>query len=185
MVAISERAEIAATADAVWRIVSDPLTVAECIPGATLASGDEPDEYRGSIRVSFGPTAVTFSGIVNIAYDDAGRRCTIKGRGRDSRGASNALAAGTVTVSGACPAVLAVDGSFDLSGPLEGFARAGGIHIARGLLADFTGNVEARVGAPAATAAPPPAPGSLGGFRLLWRTVRSWVGGLMRGRTAP
>ena len=36
---------------------------------------------------------------------------------------------------------LAVDGSFTMSGPLETFANAGGVHVARALLAEFSANM--------------------------------------------
>jgi carbon monoxide dehydrogenase subunit G len=51
MVSVSEKVEIDAPAGAVWAVVSDPLAVAECIPGATLAPGAAPNEYSGSIKV--------------------------------------------------------------------------------------------------------------------------------------
>jgi uncharacterized protein len=186
MVSVSEQVEIDAPAGAVWAVVSDPLAVAECIPGATLAPGAATNEYSGSIKVKFGPTAVIFNGLVTLGYDQASRHCTIEGRGRDSRGASNALATGTVTVAGERPALLTVDGTFDLSGPLEGFARTGGVHLTRGLLAEFARNVEARVAGPRSEGdAAPPAGDHLGGFSLMWQTLQSLLRGLLRGRTAP
>ena len=45
------------------------------------------------------------------------------------RGASRALASGVVKVSGGEVTELAVDGSFTVSGPLETFANAGGVHV--------------------------------------------------------
>lgn len=185
MASVAEQAEIDSPASAVWAVVSDPLAVAACIPGATLVPTAEPNEYSGSIKVKFGPTALTFNGVVTLGYDHADRRCTIEGRGRDSRGASNALASGTVTVTGERPALLTVDGTFDLSGPLEAFARTGGVHLMRALLAEFARNVEARAAGPRdETAAAPAAADRLGGFTLLWQTLRSLLRGLVRGKTA-
>ena len=53
----------------------------------------------------------------------------------DVAGASRALANGVVRISGADTTELAIDGSFTVSGPLETFANAGGVHVARALLA--------------------------------------------------
>jgi hypothetical protein len=64
------------------------------------------------------------------------------------RGASRALASGVVTVSGRDVTELAVDGSFTVSGPLETFAHAGGVHVARALLAEFSANLAKRVADP-------------------------------------
>ena len=101
--------------------------------------------WRGSIRVKFGPTVAVFRGEASLAFDDAARTCTIEGRGIDGRGASRALASGVVKVSGDDTTELAVDGSFSVSGPLETFANAGGIHVARALLAEFSANMAKKV----------------------------------------
>ena len=69
------------------------------------------------------------------------RRCTIEGRGIDGRGASRALASGVVTASGEAATILKVEGNFNVTGPLETFANAGGVHLARALLAEFAGNM--------------------------------------------
>ena len=77
----------------------------------------------------------TFRGEAKLAYDDAALRCTIEGRGIDGRGVSRALASGVVTASGTETTVLKVEGNFNVTGPLETFASAGGVHLARELLA--------------------------------------------------
>lgn len=191
MVSLAERVAVQASVNEVWAVASDPLLVAACIPGATLMAGPDAGTYAGSIKVKFGPTAVTFNGIVSLAYDDANRRCTIEGRGRDGRGASNALATGTVTVEGDRPCTLCVEGGFEVSGPLEAFARTGGVHVARALLADFARNLEHRIssqvesapGMEAETGRANPHREMRGGT-LLWLAFRSWIGSLLRGRSA-
>src|SRR4029077_6294143 len=120
----------------------------------------------------------------SLAFDDAARTCTIEGRGIDGRGASRALASGVVKVSGGDTTDLAVDGSFSVSGPLETFANAGGIHVARALLAEFSANMAKKVAehapvqqsfppveaaplaapSPALAPSPPPAAAEISGF---------------------
>jgi hypothetical protein len=101
-------------------------------------------------------------------------------------------------VSGSDVTELAVDGSFTVSGPLETFANAGGVHVARALLAEFSANMAKLVaerGAPvspinanvlpstppdAMLASPPSAPvaaAELSAFNLLWRAFLSWLRG--------
>ena len=117
-----------------------------------------------------------------------------------------------MTASGADETVLAVDGEFTVTGPLEGFANAGGVHVARALLAEFSTNLARLVaeraapaaaapvgdtgeapgeppGGPQITAAPPPPPSpqpaaELSAGRLLWRALLSWLGSLF-GRGKP
>ena len=116
-----------------------------------------------------------FRGEASLAFDHTARQCTIEGRGIDGRGASRALASGVVKVTGDEVTELAVDGSFTVSGPLETFANAGGVHVARALLAEFSANIAKQVGTVEIAPAPPAA--EIGGFGLLWRAFLSWVRG--------
>ena len=141
MVALSETTTIALPADEVWPLLSDPALVASCIPGATLSPDQGDGLWRGSVRVKFGPTVAVFRGEATLAFDHAARTCTIEGRGIDGRGASRALASGVVKVAGKETTELAIDGSFSVSGPLETFANAGGVHVARALLGEFSTNL--------------------------------------------
>ncbi len=182
MISVSEEITIPAPPAAVWPLLSDPALVASCIPGAELAAAGEGGTYQGTIRVKFGPTVATFRGEAKLAYDNAARRCTIEGRGIDGRGASRALASGVVTASGIDTTTLKVEGNFNVTGPLETFANAGGIHLARALLAEFAGNMArfAAQQAPApeaeilAPTAPQPA-AELRGGALLWRAFLGWL----------
>ena len=191
MPSITETTTIPSPAAKVWPLLRDPALVASCIPGADLAPDQGDGVWRGSIKVKFGPTVAAFRGEATLAFDDAARTCTIEGRGIDGRGASRALANGTVRIAGTETTELTVDGSFSVTGPLETFANAGGIHVARALLAEFSNNIAKKVGtapvaapaqeaAPSQPSAPPPAPppaAAIGGFGLLWRAFLSWLKG--------
>ena len=209
MPSISEQTTIPSPLEEVWPLLSDPSLVAACIPGATLSPEQGDGVWRGSVRVKFGPTVAVFRGEATLAYDHAAHRCTIEGRGIDQRGASRALASGVVTASGKETTTLDIDGTFSVTGPLETFANAGGVHVARALLTEFSGNM-ARVvaerrgvaasmhdaGGNAAASAPerhgmsqpasapsPAAAGELSAARLLWRAFLSWLNDLFRKRT--
>ncbi len=197
MPTVTETTTISSPADKLWPLLRDPALVASCIPGATLSPDQGDGMWRGSIRVKFGPTVAVFRGEASLAFDDAARTCTIEGRGIDGRGASRALASGLVKVSGNETTELAIDGTFSVSGPLETFANAGGIHVARALLAEFSANMAKKLAEqappvspvePAPLAAPPPATApsppsapplaaEISGFGLLWRAFLSWLRG--------
>ncbi|MEQ8813826.1 MAG: SRPBCC family protein [Thalassobaculum sp.] len=197
MPSITEQTTIPSPPETVWPLLSDPALIASCIPGAELAPDQGDGLWRGSIRVKFGPTVATFRGEAELTYDHAARTCSIEGRGIDQRGASHALASGTVTASGEAETVLNVEGSFTVTGPLEGFANAGGVHVARALLAEFSGNLARlaaeRGGATAETGAGSPVPDApaaapapareLSAAGLLWRAFKSWLGSLFGGKT--
>jgi carbon monoxide dehydrogenase subunit G len=180
MISLSEEVTIPSPPAKVWLLLRDPALVASCIPGATLTAEGEGGDYQGTVRVKFGPTVATFRGEAKLAYDDRARRCTIEGRGIDRRGASPAIGSGVVTASGDETTVLKVEGNFNVTGPLETFADAGGVHLARELLAEFAGNVvrELERRAPAAAAEIPAAPqaaAELPGGSLLWRAFLQWL----------
>ncbi|MEZ5819035.1 MAG: SRPBCC domain-containing protein [Hyphomicrobiaceae bacterium] len=163
---VAEKITIPSPPEDVWPLLSDPALVASCIPGATLAPDQSGgDVWKGSIRVKFGPTVAVFRGEATLDYDHANRRCTIEGRGIDQRGASRALANGVVTATGTTQTELSVEGEYSVTGPLETFANAGGVHVARALLAEFAKNMgelvsERRGAAPATPAASGPTPPS-------------------------
>lgn len=202
MPSISEQTTIPSPLEEVWPLLSDPALVAACIPGATLSPEQGDGVWRGSVRVKFGPTVAVFRGEATLTYDHAAHRCTIDGRGIDQRGASRALASGVVTASGTDTTTLDIDGSFSVTGPLETFANAGGVHVARALLAEFSDNMARTVADRHGAAAPmpitqaesangalpkhnpPPArAGELSAVRLVWRVFLSWLHDLFRKRT--
>src|ERR1700724_2554651 len=158
MISIREEIIIAAPPEAVWPILSDPAAVAACIPGATLTKSDDNGAYQGTMRVKFGPTVAVFRGEAQLAYDHTARRCSIEGRGIDGRGASRANASGTVEATGGDTTLFKVEGNFNVTGPLETFANAGGVHLARAILAEFAENVARLMAEPAIGATSEAAP---------------------------
>src|ERR1700681_303637 len=175
MISIREEIIIAAPPEAVWPILSDPAAVAACIPGATLTKGDDSGAYQGTMRVKFGPTVAQFRGEAKLVYDHTSRRCSIEGRGIDGRGASRANATGTVEASGTDTTLLRVEGNFTVTGPLETFANAGGVHLARAILTEFAANVAKLITAPDGGAELPGEAAALSGGKILSRAAASWV----------
>lgn len=187
MIEVSERVTIPVPADEVWKLLANPELIIGCVPGASLDEVAPGGLYKATIAVAFGPTVATFKGEAHVKYDDTARTCTVEGRGIDGRGASSALAEGTVTVSGTDTTELKVEGGFSIAGPLETFASAGGVHIARALLREFADNLtkfveQRRGGAQTGTddAAPiaPPKAASISAFGLLWKAFQHWLASL-------
>src|SRR5215472_1658388 len=156
MISIREEIAIAAPPEAVWPLLSDPAVVASCIPGAALTKADDKGGYQGTMRVKFGPTVAQFRGEAKLTYDHAARRCSIEGRGIDAT-------------------LLRVEGNFHVTGPLETFANAGGVHLARALLAEFAANVAKLMAAPDGDAELPGEAAALSGGKILSRAAASWM----------
>jgi uncharacterized protein len=180
VIAIAEKFTIDAPASEVWELFSDPYVVASCIPGATLtASGD--NGFQGTMVVKFGPTSLTFRGNATVVYDHDGRVCRIEGRGLDQKGMSRAIASGEVTVSGNEAADISVRGNYNFTGPLEGFARSGGVHLVRAMISEFAANAERLIRERQQSAASPRLDDSittkkpaLSATNLLWLVFKSW-----------
>jgi carbon monoxide dehydrogenase subunit G len=205
MISLREEIAIPAPPDRVWPLLSNPAVVASCIPGAELTKTGEGGAYQGTMRLKFGPTVATFRGEAKLVYDHYARRCTIEGRGIDGRGASRANASGVVTATGMDETVLTLEGQFHVTGPLETFANAGGVHLARAILAEFAGNIAKLVADQTSVThvspdepTPHPRPFSAGGEgepeaqprigkgelragSLLWRALLAWLRQLFSG----
>jgi carbon monoxide dehydrogenase subunit G len=184
MVPLKESFTVSATPDEVWPLIADPATVAPCIPGAELTEVGPDGACKGRFTFRFGPTVAVFRGETKLTYDHAARTCTIDARGIDQRGASRALARFDVTLAGSDATVVTLDGGFDVNGPIEMFAKAGGVHLARVLMGDFAANlvrvIEARrTGADGSTSvlADGTQAREASGARLLGKAALGWLRG--------
>lgn len=143
MISIEEKVVVGAGAEEVWAVLKVPDAVVRCVPGAQLKGEKSPGHFDAGISIKFGPTVANFSGVAVVAYDDDARKCTVSGRGNDKRGNSPATGSGVLTVEAvdqeSC--TLTIQGSFEVSGPLEPFIDTGGVFVARALLAQFAENL--------------------------------------------
>lgn len=186
MVEISESVEFDRSAALIWSLLSQPELVASCIPGATILP-DADGQYSGTVSVKFGPTVVLFKGQCSISYDHENRVLTIEGRGIDSRGASRALARGTVRLTALSPStsLLALQGQYDVNGPLQDFASSGGVHLVRAILQDFAKNLEILTASPRPETdnmrpAPAPISAAVLARKSLIIAFRSWIAAIVR-----
>ena len=141
MIELKEKFSIPAPPDEVWPLMSDPGVVAACIPGAELTDLTADGAHRGKVTFKFGPTVAVFRGETRLTYDHPVKRCLIEARGIDQRGASRARARFELEARGADTTEVTMEGGFEVAGPLEMFASAGGVHVARALLAEFAANI--------------------------------------------
>ena len=141
MIELKEKFSVPAPPDEVWPLMSDPAVVAACIPGAELTELTPEGAHRGKVTFKFGPTVAVFRGETRLTYDHPVKRCLIEARGIDQKGASRARARFEVEAKGTDTTEVSMEGGFEVAGPLEMFASAGGVHVARALLAEFAGNI--------------------------------------------
>jgi uncharacterized protein len=190
MIAITEKFTINAPADDVWTLFTEPVVVASCIPGVTLGLVDKDGSYQGTMVIRFGPTKLTLRGQATLTYDNNARICKIDGRGLDQKGMSRAIASGEISVSGLETSEVSVQGSYTFTGPLEGFARSGGVHVVRALMSEFAGNVDRLLGErrgtsknktaallsqPVPKTSVPPSTPPLSAAKLFWQAFMAWL----------
>jgi len=80
-------------------VLTDIPRIAPCLPGAELKSV-EGDEYKGIVKVKVGPITAQYAGVARfIEQDEAAGRAVLSAEGRDTRGAGNARATITATLT--------------------------------------------------------------------------------------
>ena len=77
--------------ESVWKFLSDPKKVANCVPGAQITEAVDDRTYKGVIKVQVGPSVTDYKGQVHIErLDDEKHEIEIVGKGQDVRGKGSA-----------------------------------------------------------------------------------------------
>jgi len=75
----------------VWKFISDPRKVANCLPGAQITEAVDDRTFKGVIKVQVGPSVTDYKGQVHIErLDDQKHEIEIVGKGQDVRGKGSA-----------------------------------------------------------------------------------------------
>jgi uncharacterized protein len=143
MVEVQRKIALPGGPDAIWPIVSDPMTVVACIPGASLTSNVTDGKFDGEITVAFGGLRVPFRGTGLLRLDDRLRRGTLEGRGKDKSGGTrfHVVAEFVVTGSDCGRTLLDLGGRVDIAGRLAPLIEAGAATVIESMLSQFTLNL--------------------------------------------
>ena len=77
--------------ESVWKFLSDPKKVANCVPGAQITEAVDDHTYKGVIKVQVGPSVTDYKGQVHIErLDHETHEIEIVGKGQDVRGKGSA-----------------------------------------------------------------------------------------------
>ena len=162
-----------------WMVLSDPVSVVKCVPGAEFDGPADGPLLKGRCTVMVGPIRAAFRGMASVDFDHAAMTGTLVGKGRDglSRSGLEGKLYFVLKEVGPHSSVLDLDMRYRLNGPLSQFGRPALVReIADRLLSEVGTALEARVKAPGSTT-PPRRPVS--GLRLLVRALMKLFG---RGR---
>src|SRR3954447_13955192 len=92
MIEVNERVDVAASAQAVWELLSNPEAVVNCVEGAKLGEKHEDGTFAASMVVKFGPAKVTFNTRVALEFDPATKTGNVSARGKDNQGGTRVRA---------------------------------------------------------------------------------------------
>ena len=198
-----------APAERAWALLQDIERVAACMPGARITERIDPQHYKGTVAVRFGPANLSFRGDLELAaIEPATRTLRLLGKGTDTSGGSGASLdlTGRIDAVDATSCTLTGRSEMSLSGQVATFGGRMAEAVADQVLRQFAANFSAALEKPAspnasapasetvtaapasetATAASPAAVQQtpLNGLALLWAIVRGWLRGLLGGRNA-
>ncbi len=145
---------VPATIEETWEAFNDIESVAECFPGAKVATV-EGDTFTGSCKVKLGPIALVYNGTGTfVEKDEAARRMVIDAKGKDKRGNGTAGAHVTATMQqegGSTRVEVLTD--LNITGKPAQFGRGVMQDVSDKLLGQFTACLEQKVGAASAATA--------------------------------
>ncbi len=148
--------EVNRSIDDTWVVLTDLERIAPCMPGAQLQEVDG-DEYRGIVKIKVGPITAQYKGAATFAEkNDAEHRAVLNAKGRDTRGAGNAEAVITASLTALSDSTTQVDVDTDLkvTGKVAQFGRGVMADVSAKLMGQFAENLEAMLEADVAATEP-------------------------------
>jgi uncharacterized protein len=129
-----------------WAVLTDLEGIAPCMPGAVL-TGVEGDVYSGKVKVKVGPITSEYAGTAQfVEKDEASYRAVIDAKGRDVRGAGNAVAAITAQLRAEGDStVVSVDTDLKISGKIAQFGSGMIKEVSTKLLGQFADCLEGKL----------------------------------------
>jgi carbon monoxide dehydrogenase subunit G len=147
MIEIRERVEVPAAPHVVWRLLSDPRAVAECVPGATLGDEREDGSFDGTLVVKFGPARVTFRAGVALELDAAAMAGHVTAKGKDKQGGTRVHAEMNFRVAkrdDAPGSVILIESQVEVFGRLASVVEGGAKFVVKRMTGEFSERLAAR-----------------------------------------
>ena len=132
----------------VWKFISDPRKVANCLPGAQITEAVDDRTFKGVIKVQVGPSVTDYKGQVHIErLDDQNHEIEIVGKGQDVRGkgsASMKMTGKVQTLPGGSTEVASV-AEVNVVGLLAQLGARMIQEVSNKMFAEFTSNLRIRL----------------------------------------
>lgn len=153
MIEVNERIEVPAASEVVWKVLSDPHAVAECVPGAALGDKQEDGSYEATLTVKFGPAKVAFRARFTLELDPAAMSGQVTSKAKDNQGGTRVKADMAFKVmAGGAPgtSVITIDAQVEISGKLASVVESGANLVVTHMTKEFSERLVAKVGGVAA-----------------------------------
>lgn len=144
---LNHTVEVAAPFARVWALLDDLEAVIPCMPGATFLKRDG-DSFEAGIKVKVGVIAMNFIGTAQVVErNEAERRVTIQGSGKDTKGkgAANATVVAELTPVDANRTSVSLRTTLALSGRIAQFGGSIINEIASRLIEQFVANLHSAI----------------------------------------
>ncbi len=90
-VKINESFQVDAPIEEAWAMLSDPIKVVTCVPGAKITETIDERNYKGTVSMKVGPVVTNFKGDIEIErLDEATHELVLLGNGMDAKGKGSA-----------------------------------------------------------------------------------------------
>jgi len=77
--------------DEVWSNLTNPYKIVNCVPGAELTEQVDENNFKGKVKLKFGPVKAGYDGLITFTERDAAaKKMSLTGMGVDDKGKGNA-----------------------------------------------------------------------------------------------
>jgi len=141
---LNNEIDVNAPIQEVWEAFNTPERIAPCLPGAELQEVDG-NNFNGLVKIKVGPITAQYKGTATyLEKDEDAQKVTIKGDGRDTRGAGNASATITAQLTEVSSDVtnVSVRTELTITGKVAQFGRGAISDVSGKLMTQFAQNLE-------------------------------------------
>jgi len=138
---IEERFEVQAPVERVWKYLTDPKRVVECLPGAELLEQQDERTFLGAIKVKVGPLAMSYKGQAKFTeINEQTHQVRMVGDAREVGGSGSTKVSMLSTVAplanGSCEVLVHTD--IDIIGKIVQFGRGMIEEVSRQMFRQFS-----------------------------------------------
>ena len=152
VIEVNERIEVSAPTRTVWALLSDPHSVVECVPGATLGEQHDDGSFDATLMVKFGPAKVTFRARVAVEFDETNMSGRVSSKGKDNQGGTRfnaSMGFRVVEQESGTGSAVPIDAQVDITGRLASLVESGAALVVKRMTGEFSERLAARcAGAP-------------------------------------